>query len=271
MKISRLFISLLFCSLSMFGRADSLIEEAKIRCKKQANFYQRLSFGDFSWGLSLFDIKKNFQYLYQSSKRLSNPMYYDPTDDLFKIYYTHNNANIIVTENFIKNTILHIQTALKKSYADFINFADMGHSHFLIPKSYYNSHIKDTPINETHVIYTKIIRNKNTKVLYHTAEQLKMSIKNQGNTNQDIQLLKDSYLQYRYFNRNIIGDNKLSGRLKVVQVEDPLKKYNTVIGVKGYRWWGNGNTIHSHRDACIPYKHEKQTYYFDINFDGLTF
>ena len=274
MNFLRLFILFLFCSLSLLAGAYSPIKEAKKRCQKQGNFSQTLGLGDFSWGLSLFDIKQNFQYLYQSSKRLPNPMYYDPTDDLFKIYYKHSiyynhkNDHIIVTENFIRNTILHIELALKKSYADFINFSDMGHSHFLIPENYYNAHIKNVPIHKTHLMYTKIIGNKHTKILYHTAEQLKMSIRTQD---QKIQLLKDSYLQYRYFHRNIIGDNKLSGRLKVVQVEDPLKKYNTVTKVKGYRWWGSGNTIHSHQQACIPYKYENQTYYFDINFDGLNF
>ncbi len=287
-----------FCFLSWSGMAQNSIEKrnsssqttkqskedylnqaikiAKIRCSKSSSKDLSVNFKDFKWYSSLLEIKTRFYRLYETPKRLINHMYYDPTygeRGAFKIPPGKTiSKGITVTENFIKNTILHIEAALKKNYADYINLSDMGHSHFLIPSNYYNSYINHLPM---HLAYEKIMAYEKTKSLYHTAEQLNVKVIDNDNEDSSsskskkIVLIDDPYLKYRYFNRNIIGDNELSGLLQVVKVKDPLKEHNTVRSLKNHRWWGNGIDIHSNKKSCIPYTNKDgKTYYFDINLDG---
>ncbi len=243
---------------------DQALQVAKTRCLRSSNkSFSSLKTNDFKWNINLFEMKKIFNNLYKSPKRLLNYMYYDPKQNNFKIPY--NNEEIIVPENFIKNIILHVEVALQKNYSDYINFSDMGHLHFLIPRNHYKKHI--APIKKNRLAYQEIMNFKKTKFIYHTAEQLLMRTKDEP------KLLDDPYIQYRYLNRNIVGDNEFSGDLQVLTVENPRKNkfFNTVRNLENYFYWGNGPYLHSSKQSCIPYKKEGKVLYFDMNLSGLVY
>ena len=269
--MSKLLLILSFTFFSTKGVAqiqkqdlDQYLKTAKTRCVRVPPNNSFLTQKDFKWGVSLFEMKKIFNHLYSSSKRLLNHMYYDPAQDVFKIPFE--TQDILITENFIKNTILHVETALQKKYADYINFSDMGHNHFLIPKRY-NETIKSIPLNQKHLSYEKIMAYSGTKTIYHTAEQLYMNeSKKQGKIT-----ITDPYIKYRYLNRNVIGSNDLSGDLQILQVNKPMKQFNTISDVEDYIWWGAGIYLHANKQSCFPYKKEGKTYYFDISLEGLIY
>lgn len=214
------------------------------------------------WFLSWEQMKPLFDSSYHSPNRLPDRTYYDPIEKVFILPFPYsisqNTEKIKLTENFIINVILHIQNALNQHYADYINFSDMGHSHFLIPQDYYKKEIQSISSHNGAEQYEKMLAFEETKFIYHTAEQLKL-------VEEDLSLPQDLYLRHRYLTRNIIGKNDQSGELTVVQVENLKKEYNTVRRLDGHRWWSGGFYISSHHQGCFPYKKGANTYYFDIS------
>ena len=76
-------------------------------------------------------------------------------------------------------------------------------------------------------------------------------------------------MRHRYFNRNIVGDNDLSGNLQILQVQDPLQKYNTVSIMLKVISGGLVPTWIPTKTLVSPMKNRGQIYYFDINLEGL--
>jgi len=98
------------------------------------------------------------------------------------------------------------------------------------------------------------------KILYHTAEQLHML--------EDGQLISDRLVQWRFYTRNLLGDNKGEGRLELIH--QPTSSHNTARGLMpGHRYWGAGFYISASIDGCFPYTYKDKTYYFDLNLHGL--
>ena len=240
------------------------IETAKHRCFPTKTKQESLvfSFGP-NWFISLDEIKKLFEIEYETSHKLSTRVYYELEQDIFFLPQIDPSYPLIpLTENFIINVMMHIEMALEQKYADYIHFADMGHSHVFIPIKYYEQEIINTANSE---IYNKILNHKESKFIYHTAERLKM-IKDRVQGEQ-ITFLDDNYLKHRYLTRNIIGNNKQVQSLEVVQVDNLKETYNTVRSLENYKWWGSGYSIRSNKKACFPYKKAGKTYYFDISFE----
>ena len=264
-----IFLNIILCSTEALSdlpvSLDNALTQAKTRCLPETNnntSSKKLLFTN--WFLDWEQMDLLFNESYRSPQRLSHKTYYNPTEDTFIMpFFNHldqHNQGIRLTNNFIANIILHIETALENHYADYINFSDLGHSHLLIPQGYYRTIL---PLSKTNrrQYYEKTLAYRETKFLYHTAEQLQMI-----DQRDPIKLPDDRYLRHRYLTRNIIGNNNLSTKLTVVQVKDLTKDFNTVRSIEKYISLVNGHYISSHKDGCFPYKKEHDTYYFDINF-----
>ena len=255
------------------------IDIAKKRCTLDNN-KETVQIHPMPWWMTFQQIEQIFFQRYNSPKRLPNKAYYDPEKQTFILPLFNKPVNIEIKEFFILSVISHIEKALEKKYADFINFTDMGHSHILIPENDYKTELVPYYLTQPFLsdeqyvaVYTKLLSSENNKFLYHTAERLKItgeSLDHQitpASGNQEKSFLNKEYLLYRYLNRNIIGSNTPEEDLEVVQVQDLHKTYNTVKKVEGYRYWGSGYYMHSNQNGCFPYRKDNETYYFDISLE----
>lgn len=217
---------------------------------------------DFPWGQTLTEAKERGKDLYHSNKRLDKRAYLNEKNELVipvnagSVY-----KDVKISETFVKSVRLHIEEGLKRKYVDIINFSDMGHSHFFVPEKFYNTELSDLPIEDNHLLYEKMLAHKDLKILYHTAEQIKMK-------GPEGELLPDRHLQWRFFTRNFLGDNQAQGKIEFLHQED--HRYNTAHDYDpGYKYWGAGFYLSASEKGCFPFEYKGKTYYFDINLDGI--
>jgi hypothetical protein len=241
-KINLFFLILLFSNVLM--GAEYLSEE------------------DFSWNQSLEEMIQNSKILYRSPKRLIDRAYRTQSGEIIiPVRIGDITKPVRVSKLFIQSITKHIELALKRNYVDVITFSDMGHSHFFIPQKYYDDVVNQIPVEDKHIIYEKILNHPKLKILYHTAEQLMMLDENQ-------ELLKDRHIQWRFFTRNLIGDNEGLGQLELLH--NKTHRYNTAHDYDdGYRYWGGGFYISAHQDGLFPFRVNGEIRYFDINLEGI--
>jgi hypothetical protein len=255
-----LLVPLLFIFSSFALSSTELIRKSS--CTPPSADERVLNNEDFSWDNSLEDLKIKASELYISSKRLERRAYINETGQLViptKAYRAV--QEVPVTEKFIKSVRLHIEEALKRRYVDAIIFSDMGHSHFFIPQKFYDEVLSPIPNDDRNILYQKMLSHEGLKILYHTAEQLKMK-DDQG------KLLEDRHLQWRFFTRNLVGDNQAEGKLELLHQEDHA--YNTARDYdEGYKYWGAGFYLSANTNGCFAFTHKGETYYFDLNLDGI--
>lgn len=243
---------------------EAWLRQAIQRCQSPKVGEKQVYNQDFSWGMSLDDMKAKFQEIYHSGKRLKARAYYNKATGKFVLPKDMSGGikEVSLSPKFIKSVRRHIEEALKHDYADYVMFPDMGHSHFLLPRDYYDKELANIPVSEMNILYEKMMASPQTKILYHTAEQLKV-------TDENDKLLPDRYLQWRFFTRNLVGDNRGEGNMKIYKALD--SGANT-IGEKeahGDRWWGGGFNMSASVDGCFPYEQGGKTYYFDISLEDL--
>lgn len=270
MKVN--WIALMGLSLLTFGQLQgsvsplnkewgSLVRPSS--CGVQTDDENILVRSDFRWNQPLDEMMERSESIYQEGKRLKRRAYIDeelniviPMENLHR-----EERKIRLTPLFIASIRRHIEEALRLGYVDSITFSDMGHSHFFIPQDFYNDELAVIPIADRDVMYEKMLAHKDLKVLYHTAEQLKMF-------DEDRKLLENRHLQWRFYTRNLVGDNKGEGRLEFIHQED--HSYNTARGtLEGHRYWGAGFYINANKEGCFPFTYEGKTYYFDLNLEGM--
>ena len=252
--------------------SDDYISLAKKRCSfsTNPNTSPYVTIKDFAWNLGLNKLISLSKKLYHSDKTLYDRIYYNSDEKSFKlpVRLSENKVkNIDISESFILKLISHIETALEKNYAEEINYADMGHSHFLIPKDYF----KKISTKNQEDIYKNIFASPETLFVYHTAEQLDTEVKKIDGT---YHLPEDDYLKHRYLTRNLIGYNNNSKQLDVIPMRD-LTSYNT-FGISNikfskyseYEWYGAGYYMSANHQGCFPFKKEGDLFYFDISLEG---
>jgi hypothetical protein len=217
---------------------------------------------DFRWNQPLDEIQRRARGLYEDGKRLRNRAFLDEDRGLLMPVSSFSGTQYSeLTPKFILSVRRHIEEALRFRYVDAIMFSDMGHSHFFIPNDFYDRELAHLPVRDRDVFYTKVLAHEGLKMLYHTAEQLTM-------LDEDRQLLADRHIQWRFFTRNLVGDNKGLGKLEFVHQQD--HSYNTARDYQpGYRYWGAGFYVTASKDGCFPFTHQGETYYFDLNLDGF--
>ena len=120
----------------------------------------------------------------------------------------------------------------------------MGHSHFLIPDQIWKSKYDKYPVNQFSKLYTDLFSDPELKILYHTAEQLQLTDENKN-------VLNDSYIQWRHHTRNIVGTNDGDKKLNLLQ--NPESPSNTVNRLEGHFYYGGGYNISSNINGCFQY------------------
>lgn len=216
---------------------------------------------DFKWNMSLQDIRDASTKMYNSEKRLAQRAFLNSNNELVFPNDEFRGGPIKVPATFVKAVTKHIEKAFERGYIDAVLFPDMGHSHFLIPLDQYKKDIEPIPVSQFNVLYEKIFNNPNIKVVYHTAEQLRVMDENK-------KLIDDKYLQWRYYTRNLVGHNNANPDVELVNAT-ATSNANTMGEVSGYYWWGGGFNIHANKNGCLSYKKDGKVYYFDISLEDL--
>ena len=243
---------------------EAWLREAAQRCQPAKVEEKFVYTNDFSWGMSLDDMKTKFQEIYHSGKRLKARAYFDQETGLFVLpkHETSETKKVRLTAQFLSSVKKHIESALKHGYADFVFFPDMGHSHLLLPVDFYEREIKNRPVKEQHLSYEAMFASNEIQILYHTAEQLKV-------LDTDNNLLADKYLQWRFFTRNLVGDNKAEANMKIYKALDTSANTTAESHAHGDKWWGGGFNISSSAEGCFAYEKGGKTFYFDISLEDL--
>lgn len=245
-------------------RASNTINDLQVRCLPASSTQEILYSDDFHWNMGFQEMLDIFKTIYASPKRLDRRAYFDKTSQILKLPYdAASGGDVELPLSFVKTVQIHIERALENKYADAVIFPDLGHSHYLIPNEKYKKLYQNIPNEETSRMYTLFFKDPDIKVAYHTAEQLQ-TMKN------NTELQEDSYLQWRHFTRNLIGDNFGSRNVVVAYAKDQSTA-NTLGSLEGYRWWGAGFNLSANKDGCFQYfnKRDGQIYGFDISLYDL--
>lgn len=253
-------ILLLFC-LPVTSFSVEKVVRAKT-CTVQDSSEPIVHNEDFAWNSTLPEIMRRADRLYLDGKRLKERAFINEQGQIvIPINVIGETRYVRLEDHFIKSIRAHIENALKRNYVDAIIFSDMGHSHFFIPKDFYEKELQGIPTNEREKLYEKMLAHQGLKILYHTAEQLKMR-------DGDGELVDDRHIQWRFFTRNLVGDNRAQGHLELIHQED--HNYNTGRSYdENYRYWGAGFYLTANKDGCFPFVHKGKTYYFDLNLSGF--
>ena len=209
----------------------------------------------FHFGRSFSEVKKHGQHLYNSPKRYIDRAYVREGKihlPFASSWESSPEGSIELTETFVRSVILHIEKALKKGYANVINLSDMGHSHLFYPPEL-EEKTKGLSAKES---FSILLRQPEVKILYHTAEQIDLHFEKET-------FFDNPILQFRYFTRNILGDNRAQGELEVLFHFG--KPYNTVRDLEGHKY-GYGFYLHASKGACFPYKYQGKEFFFDLSY-----
>ncbi len=230
-------------------------------CQAETDDELKLYSNDFSWGMELQEIKDKYREIYNSSKRLPGRAFIkDGAVVLPKNIYGGEVKYTRLPSRFLKSVRKHVEEAMKLKYVDALIFPDMGHSHLFIPIKDYEV-LRHIPVKDVHLFYEKVFDLEGLKILYHTAEQLKMVDENR-------KLLKGRLLQWRFYTRNLVGSNQARGKLELLHEES--SSHNTARSYReNYRYYGAGFNISASKGGCFPFKVGPQTYYFDLSFEDL--
>ncbi len=233
----------------------------QLPCPPQSASEPLLYMSEFSWGQNLEQMGAKFKEVYQSGKRLKGRAYLDSRGN----YVVRMGEGFVpVPVRFIGAVRRHIEISLERRYADFIFFPDMGHSHFFMPESEWD---RVTAPSEQFRIYTNLLALPSLKVLYHTAEQLRVreGERGQGAYPQDETLL------WRYFSRNPVGD-VITGENVAPYFAFENKSYNTLHELKGHRSWSAGFSVSASKDGCFRYTGtDGKEYRFDLSLEDLPY
>jgi len=247
-----------------FGRpAEMDWDDVKTRCGPQTENEPLLYFDDFKWYYTLPEMGAKYEEIYASGKRLWQRAYYDSASGEFILPLdSSRGGDVILSRRAILSIRRHIETALSKGYAQYVFFPDMGHSHFYIPEKIWNERYSQIPMSKQNLIYEKFFADPHLKILYHTAEQLRTLDENKNP-------IADPKVQWRYYTRNIVGDNEAMGALEIHKAFGPGNLANTMHNYPGHFSWSAGFNISASQDGCFPFVVNGKTYYFDISLHDL--
>lgn len=214
------------------------------RCGAEAPGAPAIKVQDFHWGYDLPALISRFTEMYVSPKRLARRNYWNDDKNRLELPYDlARGGSAALPAGFVASVQRHIERALELRYIDGVFFPDMGHSHFLIPNEVWPEY-DAIPIARMKDLYEKFFADPRVKVLYHTAEQLKTR-------GEDGSLVNDRRTQWRFYSRNLVGDNRGEGTLDLLQ--NPASSANTVGDVAGYHWWGAGFNLSANQTGCLEY------------------
>ena len=245
------------------GKADEPADEsdAAQRCGAPAEDEPTLYSDDLRWHQSLDEMAELYEQIYASGKRLPARAYYDANSESFILPNAEVwGGDVTLSARLIDSVSDHLELALEREYADFPFFSDMGHTHLFVPEEHWNQNYAHLSVPERALMYTRLFDDPELRLLYHTAEQLKQ-------LDDDDQLLPDRYLQWRYFTRNIVGDNRGGKTIEVIK--DLTQKANTARDLEGHHYIGAGFNVSASKDGCFAFTVRGETRYFDITLSDL--
>lgn len=259
------FISLVLLSVSVsFAHADVFSSQEVQEWTKSAiercapSEHPPIYQSDFKWGMNFLEAAEAFGKMYISPQRLQHRIH-AKNNTFFGRYAAAGDDLVNVPVRFLYSIKKHIESALALEYAQWVIFPDMGHNHFFVDLKEYKE-LGDVSHKER---MEKMISSSKTKVLYHTLEQIKAM-------GEDKKLIDDAWTQWRYYTRNIVGDNQGKGTLEIHKKLD--EGYNTVGNPpEGYRYWGAGVNVSSNEKGCFSYKHQGRVFHFDVSFYDLAY
>lgn len=247
--------------LSLFSYPLATLALDPSRCGPPGGAEREIRQSDFRWNYTLVELLEKAVQIVEGEARLSGRAIWSPQAKAYLMPYSAERGGPVrLPERFIQTVRAHIETSLRMGYVDAILFPDMGHSHFLIPQEDWESDYSKRPLDQMSQTYESFFEDDKMLILYHTAEQLRMKDETGA-------LIPDRHLQWRFFSRNIVGDNRGEGRIELHQ--NPTHAYNTVGGVPGYRWWGAGFYVTENKNGCFPFVHEGSTRYFDLTLKEM--
>ncbi|WP_412474282.1 hypothetical protein [Halobacteriovorax sp. YZS-1-1] len=220
----------------------------------------------FPWNQTRAEMEENSWAIYNSGKRMDNRVFFE--DDKFLMPFKASGGKTQyarVPEVFIKSLVSQIEYALDNDYVDFINFSDMGHSHFFIPNEFYNGELsKYSYAKEKAKFFETLMNEKSVLSLYHTAEQMKFFEK-RG----DEFPLADRYIQKRFYTRNFVAKNDGSRNGKILFNLDASGQATSTYRPDEYRYWGSGISFNATKNGCFSFKKNGQVFYFDMSADDV--
>lgn len=239
---------------------NSLSEIAK-RCPSPGVSSPVLYSDDFKWGYELVEMLERFSQIYHGEKRLAKRAFVDTAAQKILLPYdAERGGAIVITENFVNTISRHISRAFELKIIDGVFFPDMGHSHLLIPEQAMKQKYDHYPVNNFAQFYRDLFADPQLKILYHTAEQLKM-------LDEEQKLLPDPQVQWRHHTRNLVGENYPTSEMHYVQ--SPDSPVNTAHEYPGHQWWGAGFNLSANQNGCFEYRKGQQIFYFDISMYDL--
>jgi hypothetical protein len=249
--------------LSLMTLTSAYGEEVvrKSHCGVQPKDEAAVYSSDFSWGMKLDEIKKKYQEIYKSGKRLKYRAWFDGENIVMPHKGSGQTINKVkLTETFIKSVRGHVENAIRLGYVDALIFPDMGHSHLFIPHSTYEK-VQRASGRQTWKFYELIFQQPDLKMLYHTAEQLEMLDDNK-------KPLDNRKIQWRFFTRNLVGGNQALGKVELLHNEE--HSHNTARSYdENHRYYGAGFNISASVDGCFPFLVNGETFFFDLSFYDL--
>lgn len=246
----RFYIFLLILLLSATIRAEISIRPD--HCKKETLNDLVLYGEDFRWNYSLAEMLARYEEIYNSDKRLKLRAYYDLTDKKIKVPFIKNENLIAIPDNFLNSIKIHIEEALHKKVIEAVFFPDLGHSHFYIPQDKWEK-MSDTS-NQV-LLYEKIFAEPGLKILYHTAEQLKLWDENRN-------VLPDPYILFRWQTRNLVGFNNGSHELMFLKKDEDIPNHF---------YYSGGFNISANKNGCFYYIQNGNKIYYDISMADLEY
>ena len=264
MKHKNLILIFVLMMITIEAWASLLTDQQKLtiaiqRC--QQTEAPTLYADDFHFNMTPEEIDLKFSQTYDSGKRLIERMFYDNSNFIFPYRKT---KTIKVSNNFVLRIIAQVEKASERNYVKHIFFPDMGHTHLFVPNEYYNGQqIQELSSNHRNYdkLYEALFAYPETKILYHTAEQLRFIDDNKAP-------IPDSYLLWRMHSRNLLGFLN-SNHLEIIY--EPTNFANTARKLKGHYNWSAGFNISASKDGCFPYVHDGVVKYFDLSMDDLPY
>jgi len=255
------------------GKADSpfntpvwqedMWEQIATRCTPPAEDEPIVYANDFKWGYTREEMATRADEMYESGKRLMDRAYYDEESGTFMLPISESwGGRVTLSQRLVENVTLHIHKALENGYAEHVFFPDMGHAHYFIPQSLWDSEYAGGPVSEIAEMRTRLIDDPELLVLYHTAEQLDMLDENN-------EPLDDPWIEFRLETRNVVGDNDWKGEIMLPQ--NPESNANTVKDMEGYRYYGAGFSINASKDGCFPFHQDGELKWYDLSFSDLPY
>ncbi|MFN8790633.1 MAG: hypothetical protein ACK5Y2_04175 [Bdellovibrionales bacterium] len=216
---------------------------------------------DFRWSYTGPELLIRFMEIYESSKRLPQRAYIDSATGQLKLPLDSSRGGAFtVPERFVQSVRNHIEAALESRVVEAVFFPDMGHSHLLIPAKAYDSRYKSIPIKASSRFYAEVFADPDLKVLYHTAEQLKT-------LDEARKVLPDAHIAFRHRTRNLVGFN--NGSREFLFLQNPRSPSNTASELEDHYYYEAGFNLSAHKDGCLSYQMDGQTYHFDLSMTDL--